>query len=88
MPTVKELVPYIFVAMLTAGGSMWARLGESTKMCDERLAQAEKLWQARFDRQEARIDTASAKLERMQKLQIETYKGYFESLSKPKLKRR
>lgn len=84
MPTVKDLVPYLVVVLVTAGGAMWARLGESSHSCDARIEAAEKMWQARFDRQESRIDTAAAKVERLQKEQAETYRRYFEAIAKLK----
>lgn len=84
MPSVKDLVPYLVVVLVSAGGAMWVRLGDRDNTCDERVMAAEKLWQARFDRQEARIDTASVKVERLQKEQAETYKRYFEVLAKLK----
>lgn len=86
MPTVKDLVPYLVVVLVSAGGAMWVRLGDSDHNCDVRVEAAEKMWQARFERQEARIDTASAKVERLQKEQAQTYQRYFEVLAKLKKK--
>lgn len=93
LPAIKDLVPYLIVAMVTFGGSMWARLGERDLSCDKRVEQAEKqgrewqkILQDKLDRQEAKIDSAYAKIERISAEQTETYKRYFEMLAKIKRK--
>lgn len=70
---------------------MWLRLGERDASCDKRVEQVEKLceakdksWQIRYDRQEARIDEANAKIEKLSREQAETYRNYFEMISKIK----
>ncbi len=81
LPGVKDLVPYLVVALVTFGGSMWARLGDRDKSCDERVQLVEKqchekelYYQAKLDRQEARIDSATAKVDRLAREQLENFK--------------
>lgn len=84
LPTTRQLLPYLIVAGVTFGGSMWARLGESDASCDKRIAEADKIWQAKFDRQESRIDAAYNELARVREEQTKTFQQYFESLAKLK----
>ena len=70
---------------------MWARLGERDISCDKRVEQAEKqcresekILQDKLDRQEAKIDTAYAKIERLSAENAATYQRYFETLAKIK----
>ena len=81
LPGVKDLVPYLVVALVTFGGSMWARLGDRDKSCDDRVQLVEKqcreketYWQGKFDRQEARIDSAAVKIDRITREQINHFK--------------
>jgi hypothetical protein len=87
LPGVKDLLPYLIVSMVAGVGAMWLRLGECDKSCDDRVELAEKscrekeaYWQAKFDRQDARIDSASVKIERLMKEQV----SYFRILSNMK----
>ena len=80
-PGVKDLVPYLVVSLVAAGAAMWARLGDRDKSCDERVLLVETLchekelyWQSKFDKQEARIDSAAAKVERLSMQQIESFR--------------
>lgn len=86
LPTTRQLLPYLIVAGVTFGGSMWARLGERDASCDKRIAEADKIWQAKFDRQEARIDAAYHELARVREEQTKTFQAYFEALAKLKKK--
>lgn len=81
LPGVKDLVPYLVVSLVAAGGAMWARLGDRDASCDRRVELVEKqchekelYWQAKFDRQEVRIDSAAAKVDRLAREQIENFR--------------
>ncbi len=86
LPTTRQLLPYLIVAGVTFGGSMWARLGDRDASCDKRIAEADKIWQAKFDRQESRIDAAYRELAKVQDEQKRTFQTYFEALAKLKKK--
>lgn len=81
LPGVKDLLPYLIVSMVAGVGAMWLRLGERDKSCDDRVELAEKqchekelYYQAKLDRQEARIDSATAKVDRLAREQLENFK--------------
>lgn len=91
LPTTRQLLPYLIVAGVTFGGSMWARLGDRDASCDRRIAEVDKIWQAKFDqqeakfdRQESRIDAAYRELAKVQDEQKRTFQAYFEALAKLK----
>lgn len=91
LPTIKQLIPYFIVALLTGISAMWLRLGDRDVSCDARVAKLEEIhqiekreWQEERNRQEARIDTAYALIQRVQKEASDRYRGYFEAFQKIK----
>ena len=86
LPTIKELVPYILVACISGMSAMWLRLGENDINCDARIEKLSEFWQAKYERQEARLDTANAIITRIQAQNAETFKRYFEMSAKLKRK--
>jgi len=84
IPTAKELAPYIIAMLITAISAMWVKLDNFDQDCDSRISRAEQIWQQKYDRQEARLDTANAVLARMQKENTETFRRYFEAIAKIK----
>jgi len=71
---------------VSAIGAMWLRMGENDHNCDARVKALSDFYQAKYERQEVRLDTAQAIISRIQKESAETFKMYFEIAAKIKKK--